>query len=78
MPTIGQVLALLVPAPAFTWWMPANPPTRIGWRGAGGFPSTLLLAGVLVLVARYQPPCRVPEPGAPLALLLVGAALTAG
>jgi len=31
MPTIAQVLALLVPARAFTWWMPANPPTRIGW-----------------------------------------------
>jgi hypothetical protein len=29
MPTIGQVLALLVPAPAFTWWMPANAPTTI-------------------------------------------------
>jgi hypothetical protein len=63
MPTIWQVLALVVPAPAFTWWMLANPP-KIGWLGAGGFASTLLLTGVLALVARYRPPCRVREHGA--------------
>jgi hypothetical protein len=58
--------------------MLVNPPTTIGWRGAGRFASTLLLTGVLALVARYRPPCRVREHGAGLALLLVRAALTAG